>query len=79
MNGAARVPMYHATRRSVDAYPDFQSLTQTHRLSAGGCLVDCLTFSRLRWVSSLLGRERMLEYQTQFSQSPQPPLNPSPS
>ena len=27
------------TRRSVDAYPDFQSVTQTHWLSAGGCLV----------------------------------------
>jgi len=27
------------TRRSVDAYPDFQSVTRTHRLQAGGCLV----------------------------------------
>lgn len=25
------------TRRSVDADPDFQSVTLTHRLSAGGC------------------------------------------
>ena len=25
------------TRRSVDAYPDFQSVTRTHRLLAGGC------------------------------------------
>jgi hypothetical protein len=34
-----RAPRDHATRRSVDAYPDFQSVTQTHRLLAGGCLV----------------------------------------
>ena len=25
------------TRRSVDAYPDFQSVTRTHRLLADGC------------------------------------------
>lgn len=25
--------------RSVDAHPDFQSVTQTHRILAGGCLV----------------------------------------
>ena len=27
------------TRRSVDAYPDFQSVIRTHRLLAGGCSV----------------------------------------
>jgi hypothetical protein len=27
------------TRRSVDAYPDFQSDIRTHRLLAGGCSV----------------------------------------
>jgi acyl-[acyl carrier protein]--UDP-N-acetylglucosamine O-acyltransferase len=27
------------TRRSADAYPDFQSVTPTHQLLAGGCSV----------------------------------------
>ncbi len=27
------------TRRSVDAYPDFQSVIRIHRLLAGGCSV----------------------------------------
>lgn len=40
--GAYRIPMDHATRRSVDAYPNFPSVTQTHRLSVRGCSVKAI-------------------------------------
>ena len=35
------------TRRSVDAYPDFQSVIRTHRLLDGGCLVNKMKFEDL--------------------------------